>query len=341
MITRILRNAVQGTATVPRSIDQALWVDARLLEELDHHGLSALLYPFVKDAGTVPELPLLRLRHAYESALVYRDLAIQVLRELGPDLTATGRVVLMQGVALIERCYREPWARPMSDIDLYLPDGSISAVQSVLKKNGFNPFGSYERVWQRQGLTVDLHLDFWGADRIPGRRSLFRNATVVFEPSKLLPGYHVPDLAAMALQAAFHGIKHGFSKKKWLIDLLMLKQAGCDIASLGKKDSRIGQAACWALFDAGFIDKKELPKGNAAFPFPRRAVMSRLLKRGDLPGCGECAVALAFRTWWSGIGYLLGSLFPPRAILRDMYGNRPVPVLMTRRFLTLFGIGSR
>jgi hypothetical protein len=340
MITRILRNAANGIATIPRFGDEALWVDARLLEELDWHGLSALVYPFVKDAGTIPELPRSRLRHAYESALVYRDLAFQVLRELGNDLTGSGRVVLMQGLALIEHCYPEPWARPMSDIDLYLPDGNLSAAQSVLRKNGFNSFGSYERVWQRNGLTIDLHLDFWGADRIPGRKALFRNAGVVCTPSAQLSGYHVPDVASAALQAAFHGIKHAFAKKKWLFDLLMLKQAGCDIASIGKEDSRIGQAACWALYEAELIDKSDLPKKRAAFPPLRRTLLDYCVTRGSTPGYGELAVALLFRTWWSGIGYLFGSAFPPLAVLREMYGSHPLPELLARRLFSLLGKGS-
>jgi hypothetical protein len=337
MITRILRNAAHGIATIPRFGDEALWVDARLLDELDHHGLSALVYPFVKDAGTIPELPRARLRHAYESALVYRDLALQLLRELANDLTGSGRVVLMQGLALIERCYPEPWARPMSDIDLYLPDGNLGVVQSVLRKNGFNPFGSYERVWLRKGLTIDLHLDFWGADRIPGRKGLFRNATVECTPSMLVPGYHVPDVTNAALQSAFHGIKHAFAKKKWLFDLLMLKQAGCDIALLGKKDSRIGQAACWALYEAELIDKSDLPEKRAALPPLRRALMTFCVTRGSTPGCGELAVALLFRRWWSGVRYLLGSMFPPTRVLREMYGSHPLPNLIARRLFSLLG----
>ena len=337
MITRILRNAANGITTVPRFGDEALWVDARLLEELDWHGLSALVYPFVKNAGTIPELPRARLRHAYESALVYRDLALQVLLQLGNDLTGSGRIVLMQGLALIERCYPEPWARPMSDIDLYLPDGNLNAVQSVLRKSGFDPFGSYERVWQRKGLTIDLHLDFWGEDRIPGRKALFRNAAIECTPSALLPGYHVPDAATAALQSAFHGIKHAFAKKKWLFDLLMLKRTGCDIASLGKKDSRIGQAACWALYEAELIDKSDLPKKRAALPPLRRALINYCITRGSAPGYGELAVALLFRRWWGGIGYLIGSAFPPSRILREMYGSRPLPDLLARRLLSLLG----
>jgi hypothetical protein len=340
MIARILRNAANGIATVPRFGDEALWVDDRLLEDLDQHGLSALIYPFVKDAGTIPELPRTRLRRAYESALVYKDLALQVLRELGPHLTGSGRVVLMQGVALIEHFYPEPWARPMSDIDLFLPDGNLCAVQSVLRKDGFNPFGSYERVWQRKGLTIDLHLDFWGADRIPGRKALFRNAPVIYTPSELLPGYQVPDVASVALQAAFHGIKHAFAKKKWLFDLLMLKQRGCDIASIGKNHSRIGQAACRALYDADLIDKSDIPKKRAALTPLRRVLLNHCITRGSAPGYGEIAVALLFRRWWSGIGYLFGSAFPPSPVLREMYGSHPLPDLLARRLLSLFGKGS-
>jgi hypothetical protein len=339
MIHELLRSAAEGTS-VSRSGMERLF-EERLLNELDYEGISALLYPHFGKNKTVPEQARDRLRYAYENALVYKDLALQTLRELRNVVPDSVRLVLMQGMALVEHLYPEPWARPMDDIDLFLPDLNSGAVHEALRKNGFTPYRSYDQVWRRKGLVIDLHLDFWGADRVPERGLLFGGTPIDLKPSALLPGFLVPVAPIVALHAAFHALKHGFARKRWLFDLLMLFRAGHCNALLKRTDTFIGAIALDRLVAAGLITREAIAGVPVAMPKTRRFLLRRLLENGARPGYGEMALALSRPGFWAPARYLLGSMFPPKRALVQMYGHRSRTSLLMRRIISLSGKAAR
>ncbi|MBN2038040.1 MAG: nucleotidyltransferase family protein [Chitinispirillaceae bacterium] len=333
MMSGLVRSAVYGEPLSPPAL--AALDDERLLDELEYQGIAALMYPAVSEEPSLSRRGMDRFRRAYENALIYKDLALQVLRDLREALTRTGRIALMQGIALYEHVYHEPLARCMSDIDLFLPDNNLAEVQAVLRKNGFLPYRSYKGVWTRKGVMIDLHCDLWGADRIPGRRLITKPFDLALEQSRLLPGYLVPSASCAALHAAFHGLKHGFARMVWLADVLMLLRAGHYNTMLERNDTFIVSIALRRLQSLGCIRRDDLAHQPVTLPFIRRILIDTLVRNGEREGYGECALALSCTSWHDTAGYFAGSLLPPRQTLEAMYGERSYLGLCARRFFSL------
>jgi hypothetical protein len=191
-----------------------------------HAGLGPAFYLQAKECPFIPEPVRKKSRESYEDSLLFKDYAICCLKELQPALCRFGRVVIIKGLALCETIYREPFARPMGDVDLYFPDGSIDKTREVFLGNGYHCLDSYQTVVCKGELHVDLHEDLWDARRIPRRSSCVPDTTETFDPSSQVAGFYVPSPSLLAVHSAYHAIKHCFSRKLWYLDLILLYKAG-------------------------------------------------------------------------------------------------------------------
>lgn len=308
-----------------------------LAREMSEQGVAATLYPFLRDSSGVAQ-PLLETAKAeYERALLQKDLCVTKLAQLRNELTADGRVVLMQGLALCEYVYKEPLARTMTDLDLCIPDGNIEQCRSALARNGFEPLGSYRNVWAEGGLQIDLHEDPWGADRIPARRLLVD--TIAFEtvPSSLVPGYYVPAPSCVGALSAFHGLKHGFSRGVWTCDVAMLHREGYLNADQVRQTPFL-TLAIECLSRQGILrsSRETVPVDGL-----RRRLALAALDHSRAEGIGELVLAMCAPSWYGSARYLWGTLVPPRPVLTAMYGPRFGPLLLARRLTELFTLAGR
>ncbi|MBD3393468.1 MAG: hypothetical protein GF418_15135 [Chitinivibrionales bacterium] len=247
---------------------------------------------------------------------------MDALRQMSPDLCGSGRVVLLQGLALAESLYAEPACRQMGDIDLYLPDGNAEEVRSCLRVHGFEKFQNYRNVWYRKGLCIDLHESLWGEDRIPRRRWLAPEEDLLLMESRQAQGYYVLGSELMTLECLFHGLKHGFGRAIWILDALMLWRRGfLNELLIRDTGSRIAVATARYLSEQGLIDRGELSRqalrGGAGWWRIERTALAH----GRREGAGEIALAFLCPSVWKSIAYLWCSAFPPRRVLREMYGG--------------------
>jgi hypothetical protein len=297
-----------------------------ICHEAASQGVAPLFYPFLARQQALPDSLTTFLRTAHEKALILRDYCHARLLDLQPDLCRHGRVVLMQGMALDERVYAAPLVRPMSDIDLLLPDGSLDAVCDALGRHGFAPRDTSRHVWLHKGLQIDLHTDLWGSERIPARGLFCPTIRPDWVPSKNLAGYFLPPDNFLALHAAFHAMKHGFSRLIWDCDLLLLDRAGLFDRVDDLDPHRICRRALQRLTSATVAP----PRWS-----PRYRVYERMLPRAHRSGSGETLLALALKSSTDTARYLWSSIMPPRTVLRDMYGDHSASSLVWRRLYSL------
>jgi hypothetical protein len=312
--------------------------DLRIRQILENNGLAPSVYPLLTRQPAGGDGDAARFfKSQYENALIHKDLCVNMLCELKSRLCAGGRVVIMQGLALAENIYHEPMSRQMSDIDLYLPDNNGLQVRRVLAENGFSSYGSYTNLWYRQGLCIDLHESLWGEDRLPYRRYIAPSMASGVKPSGLVDGYYIPDNTLAALHAAFHGLKHGFARAVWMLDVLMLWNKGY-FKGIEKDGAggRLQACALGYLCDKGLLNSDAYPPSQSNKRYGKRITAARyLLRYGERDGVGELVLAMLCSTCIRTVVYFLHSVFPAKDVLMQMYGKHSGPGLYFLRIRAL------
>jgi hypothetical protein len=103
------------------------------------HGMAPLLHTHLKAAGITPplavkrELQALYLRHRQAGQVQMR-----ILRDLLAAYAAAGiQALVVKGAALAHLVYPEPALRPMSDLDILVPETELGRAREVLADLGF------------------------------------------------------------------------------------------------------------------------------------------------------------------------------------------------------------
>ena len=294
----------------------------RLCDYAVENGVASLYYPKIENIkDTLPEHVTQFFRKHYENALVFKDMSVQILKELQPELSRTGRIVLTQGLALSETVYHEPQCRSMGDIDLFLPDGNIDAVRRIFLEYGFKQFRDYENVLEYKQVMIDLHQGLWGTDRFIQREYIIPGENISVTPSKLVPGFFVLSPKDLALHCAFHGVKHAFYKKIWLLDLLILYNAGYfTIDSHNRQEYILKYLVFEYLKNKGILSPSVFNSRNFQLSLLKKKIFNILL-RIDSPGIGQVELAFLCPSLSMCLNYLVTILIPPRRILQQMYGK--------------------
>jgi hypothetical protein len=332
MFQREIKNILRGEPLPENAFTAEGWPG--FISTLDDNYLLPFFYLYSQGHQYIPQDAITTAKKHYEDALIINDYSLALLKEISSDVSAFGRVVTIKGFALSEHIYREPQVRPMGDIDLYLPDGAIDDVKAVFEKAGFSQYGSYQHVLSNGKIHIDLHGDLWGAQRIPARKEIVAGISESSVPSSLIPGFFTLSPELLAVHTAYHCIKHNFSRLIWALDLQLLYNAGNFNALLQRKGPPFALFALEWLAERELIDIAHIP--STGLRGIRKSMLKKVTGTQSDAGLGEFSLALLCPSPAATIRYALSSLFPPRHILRDMYGNKPFPLLMFRRIFELF-----
>jgi hypothetical protein len=331
VIQQLIRNILRSEPFDENQSDNGGW--ERCFEDIVREGLAPAFYLQAKDRAFIPKDIIGRAKKTYEDALLYKDYSVCLLKDLQAKLSSTGRIVIIKGLALCDSLYAEPRIRPMGDVDLYLPDGAVDEVKDILIQNGFSVFGTHETVLTTQELHIDLHTDLWGGRRIPLRTRIASGVKETFAASTLVPGFFMPSPELLALHTAFHCLKHGFSRKIWYSDLLMLYQSGYFDSVISYGDFPFALFALEHLFDEGLID--DAIPATGSMPGIKKYLINKILCSNNTTAIGEIVLALLCPTVADSLAYCAGSLFPSKEILREMYGDHAYGTLLCRRVAAL------
>jgi hypothetical protein len=303
--------------------------------KVDEEGLAPAFYLGLHDCPFVPAILQGHAKTKYEDALLFKDFCRCKLSELQPALCNTGRIVITKGLALCENIYREPLARPMGDIDLYLPDGSLDEAGNILSKFGFKRYRTYQHVYFCGDLFIDIHEDLWNSRRIPARKRLLSDIPESFVPSESVPGFFIPSPELLALHSVYHCLKHNFSRKIWLLDLILQYKAGYFNSIAIDNKYPFVMVVLEYLSREGLIN---CPcRGNYILPDLNKFVLKKAVGTNNKNGFGEIVLAFSCSSISDTLLYLASSLFPPKAILEEMYGMHPYGMLIGHRIIEMAG----
>lgn len=157
----------------------------------------------------------------------YQDL----LQQLHSSLSRDGlSVLLLKGAALRLTYEPEPGFRHVSDLDLFVPEGSHPSLRRLLGDLGFLPYLNDKSMSQRGGAIVDLHGPglglteaAYGLDPVEmWRQSL---------PVPGFPCYRTLSLPHQLDYLSLHAIKHSMVRAIWMVDILQILKHRPDMAA--------------------------------------------------------------------------------------------------------------
>ena len=200
-------------------------------EDASEQGVSGFLYKYVRDRA--PELAIQpevlgRLRKDYVSNqavyLRYLSLLLPILNKLNKENIP---FFVYKGCSLIERYYRDPGLRPISDIDLVMQIKNIPLASKIIEEHGFLKARTFGHHFYHDDFCLDVHEDLFRLDRVPSRKfAITHDGTGLWERLDRLNIQGCPvqilDAYDEFIFLCWHAMKHSFSHLKWLVDLGMM-----------------------------------------------------------------------------------------------------------------------
>ena len=322
----------------------------RLLDAAIQHGVDTLLATVLKDPRHAPTWPV-DLRTSLSNRA--RALAAaeplrrrELTRVLGGLDAAAVAALVVKGAALAYTHYRQPWERPMVDVDLAVSKDHDATAREVMRALGYRPMTDYDGELATQQVAyertdergfryvVDLHTQLSNphvfADRLPVDALAARAVAI---PALGPAARGLSSVDALML-ACIHRVAHHFDSARliWLYDIHLL------VSSLAEGDrdpfvraaaARGVQAVCArgvglsaqllgtevpASLTIALADVSDEP--TAAFLQPGRTKTHVLLS--DLR---------ALSGWGRRVHLISEHLFPPAAYIRRLYPAFPTPFL--------------
>ena len=132
------RSVAEGGARLPAMLHQVKWKELIAATSPDLYPyLSSRLEPYMEYIESPPEWELLRTARRLTAVNNLR-LRHELIRVIGALKEAGIPVLALKGIVLAYTAYSDPSLRPMSDLDVLVPEGHVAEAVLVLRKLGFH-----------------------------------------------------------------------------------------------------------------------------------------------------------------------------------------------------------
>jgi hypothetical protein len=224
----------------------------QLIDLADKEGLTCLFYKNLEKSGlleTLRQEQRERLQTSYYQTAGFNLKLIHDLKEVLDLLTRENiRVVLLQGMDLLQQVYGDIGLRPMIDIDLWVLQKDYAGLISVLIGRGYQSDPIYPNTFRKGSTTFDLHTHILWADRIEARKLLLNKGEEdIYQRARLmdLEGQTALCLNSydQVLYLSLHALKHHMSRLIWLVDIkgLLENWKRSDWEALMNRAKELGQ----------------------------------------------------------------------------------------------------
>jgi hypothetical protein len=236
------RAALWPAKTIPFAADEIDALDRPVLLELaQEHRLLPALFGAIEASGLGPHWPELHAAQQRESMRALHQ-AATTLRLLDLFEQAGCRALVLKGQALSAQLYGRADVRMSSDIDFLIDPMMMSKAHDIIIESGFKPlypvpvgnlsFVNKDQAYFSGKTMIELHWRLfdnqaflpWSFDYLWSNRSF-----VSLMQSKKVPtlprGQHI-------FYHTLHGLRHGWQRLRWLVDLAIPFQNKNDMEDL-------------------------------------------------------------------------------------------------------------
>ena len=217
-----------------------------------------------------------KFERTYYSIAAYNTCLLEELQKVLKSLLESGiEVIVLKGMALVERVYRVLALRPMADIDLLVHEEDMPEVEARLDELGYEnltrgPEDFIKKIGGNFIVDIDIHSEILNITRVPSRRKSHRvNLERLWKNSQdteiagveariLSPEDFLIDLC---LHLVVH---HGFEKLIWSADIFYVSNHYREVFDWNKfvKDAleyKVGKAGYYTLYYVKEILGAEVP----------------------------------------------------------------------------------
>lgn len=309
--------------------------EAALVDMANREGLAGFLYRGLLKSASLDVLePKVRakLADAYYRTVSFNLRLMQDLKEVLCEVNqAEIRIVLLQGMDLLNSVYDDLGLRPLTDVDLWVWREDYPAMVGVLGRLGYERDGIYPTTFKKGATTIDLHAHVLWADRIRTRKNLLstdeaeilaraRSIKVEGEGALLL------DPSDQFLYLGLHLLKHRASRLIWLVDLKTLagKWEEPEWEALLKRAKDLGQERTLAYLFYLLGQVLRFPAPQYGDTLPRLRILEKWVLQPRTRGKALAPWGPAFLYASAtgpirGIPMLFESLFPRTEVLKQMF----------------------
>jgi hypothetical protein len=305
-------------------------------------GMMGLLFKSLKKAGVLGffgHRQMQKLQSAYYRTIQHNLQIVNDLKEiLGRSNEKAVRVVLLQGVALLEKIYKDIGLRPLTDIDLWVLPEDRDVFDNLMIQLGFQRDWLYPNTFKKGGTIVDINSHILWADRIRSRRHLLaKSQHALYENIEILNFDGEPagclDLLDQVLYLSLHAFKHCAGRLIWLVDIkhLITGWQTSNWKALFDRAEEWGQVSI--VYDMLYLIRHlfnlKLPADIQAMVEGRRlawldrVTLRKRLNGRPLPDWAPLLLFTSGKGLTARMSFVFETLFPRPPILRQIFSATP------------------
>ncbi|MDX8395501.1 MAG: nucleotidyltransferase family protein [Mariprofundaceae bacterium] len=318
-----------------------------------HEGMDGLLFPMIMPldlSDSVLDAYQSRLREKQGDYLRIRNVCSQVLSTLN---AVNIQVVCMRGLAVSERLYeKSAYLRPQSDIDLLLQEDQLMDAKQALWDLGFRPDHAYKHIFVRGDMSLDLHTEPLGIERIqawqyltPLRAPDFFNTAIDGELAGEKALLIAPEVELPYL--CFHALKHSFERLIWLYDIALLAQKidandGWDKVVAGMREYGLERPCFYALSYVKShlnapVPEKIIEEIKPKMNFIERRLLARFMDHEIIPYLAERLFARMMPDFSHRLAFWRETVYPRYEVRKQMADGGCVKCSFIRKRLRQVG----
>lgn len=309
-----------------------------LVEDAVREGMACLLYKSLLRAGALERMGSAQGEHL--RSLYYHTLLsnLKATHEVKTILSRANRervsLVLLQGIVLIREAYGDPGLRPMTDIDLWVPEDGFSHLRGILIGLGYRNEALFPGTFTRGSTRLDVHNHLFWADRIRSRRGLIgKSQDAIYEATEEIAfeGQSARSLnpCDQVLYLSLHALKHRVGRLLWLVDIYRILRGWQreDWRKLVLRAEEMGQyqAMLQILYLLGELFRLKPPRGfcengkGRRLHFLEKRLLAKRTTGGELPGYASLFLMVSGMRFSKKVALVLETLFPRQEILKQVF----------------------
>jgi hypothetical protein len=264
------------------------------------------------------------------------------------------RVVLLQGIALLQPIYDDIGLRPLTDIDLWVLQKDYAGLINILSAQGYERDHLYPNTFRKGSTIFDLHTQIPWADRIKARKMLLAESqehiysetqVVQFESQEVLCLSQYDQVLFLGL----HALKHNVSRLVWIADIksLLADWKSSDWNALIDRAGELGQEKTLLyiffllrIFDFQLPQEASQLLERKKLRFLEKKALEERIKRDSLPIWSPLFLISSRKGLKARFSLILETLFPRPEILRQVFpdsADRKAWELYLKRIVQLLG----